>query len=42
MNLKRLNAHMPYIHFKMEGMENVSDLLNQGDYMVKIDLKDAY
>ena len=23
-------------------MKNVSDLLNQGDYMVKIDLKDAY
>ena len=42
MNLKRLNAHTPYIHFKMEGMKNVSDLLNQGDYMVKIDLKDAY
>ena len=41
-NLKRLNAHMPYIHFKKEGMKNVSDLLNQGDYMVKIDLKDAY
>ena len=33
---------MPYTHFKMEGMKNVSDLLNQGDYMVKIDLKDAY
>ena len=26
----------------MEGMKNVSDLLNQGNYMVKIDLKDAY
>ena len=41
-NLKSLNKQMPYIHFKMEGMKNVVDLLNQGNYMVKIDLKEAY
>ena len=42
-NLKRGNSYMPYIHFKMEGMKNASsDLLNQGDYMTKIDLKYAY
>ena len=41
-NLKQLNTHMPYRHFKMEGMKDVIDLLNQGDYMIKIDLKDAY
>ena len=41
-NLKQLNTHMPYRHFKMEGMKDVIDLLNQGDYMMKIDLKDAY
>jgi len=42
LNLKKLNAHMPYIHFKMEGMKNVTDLPNQGDFMIKIDLKEAY
>ena len=41
-NLKQLNTQMPYRHFKMEGMKDVIDLLNQGDYMIKIDLKDAY
>lgn len=40
-NLKRGNSYMPYIHFKMEGMKNASDLLNQGDYMTRIDLKYA-
>ena len=37
-NLKRGNSYMPYIHFKMEGMKNASDLLNQGDYMTKIEV----
>jgi len=41
-NLKRLNQYMPYAHFKMEGLKNIRELLNHGDYMVKIDLKDAY
>ena len=41
-NLKHLNTHMPYRYFKMEGMKDVIDLLNQGVYMIKIDLKDAY
>ena len=26
----------------MEGLKNVKDLLNQGDYMIKIDLRNAY
>jgi hypothetical protein len=30
-----LNAHIPYIHFKMEGMKNVTD--NQGDFNIKKD-----
>jgi len=34
-NLKLLNAHIPYIHFKMEGMKNVTD--NQGDFNIKKD-----
>jgi len=33
-NLKHLNQYMPYIHFKMEGMKDVRDMLNQGDYLI--------
>ena len=42
LNLKCLNNHIPYVHFKMESLKNVKDMLRQGDLMVKIDLKDAY
>ena len=42
LNLKRLNSLVPYLHFKMEGLNDLKDTLVQGDYMVKIDLKDAY
>ena len=41
-NLKKLNSHIPYEKFKMETLNNVKDLLKQNDYLVKIDLKDAY
>lgn len=41
-NLKYLNQHIVYKHFKMEGFDIVKDLLKQGDFMVKLDLKDAY
>ena len=41
-NLKKLNAFVRYEHFKMEGMSMVADLLVKDDWMIKIDLKDAY
>ena len=41
-NLKKVNSYIPYQHFKMEGLNNVKELLQKGDYMVKIDLTDAY
>ena len=41
-NLKRLNEFIPHHHFKMEGIHMLKDLLKQGDFMAKIDLKDAY
>ena len=41
-NLKELNSHIPYMHFKLEGLHMVRDLLKKGDLMVKLDLKDAY
>ena len=41
-NLKPLNQFLVYEHFKMEGIHMLRDLLKQDDYLVKIDLKDAY
>ena len=41
-NLKRLNSFVRYEHFKLESMESVRHLIRQGDWMVKLDLKDAY
>ena len=41
-NLKKLNKIIPYIHFKMESISLLKDLLEQDDLMVKLDLKDAY
>ena len=29
-------------HFKMEGIHLLKDLLRKGDWMIKVDLKDAY
>jgi len=40
-NLKELNAYIPYQKFKMETLKDVKDILQPGDFMVKIDLKDA-
>ena len=41
-NLKSLNAHLRYVHFKMEDIRSIKDILQPGDYMGKLDLKDAY
>lgn len=41
-NLKKLNNNIPYCHFKMENLSVLKELLQQDDYMCKIDLKDAY
>ena len=41
-NLRPLSQFIPYEHFKMEGIHMLRDLLRKGDFMVKIDLKDAY
>jgi hypothetical protein len=41
-NLKRLNQSVKTEHFKMEGIHMLIDLLRAGDWMAKIDLKDAY
>lgn len=41
-NLKTINPYVDQIHFKMEGLKTVRNLLQPGDYMVKIDLEDAF
>ena len=41
-NLKKLNSHVLYEHFKMEGLHLLKDLVQPHDFMVKVDLKDAY
>ena len=41
-NLKNLNALIPYLHFKMTGVHLLNDMLKEKDYMCKIHLKDAY
>ena len=41
-NLKGLNAMVQYQHFKMEGLHLLKDLIQPNDFMIKIDLKDAY
>ena len=41
-NLKALNRLVNTEHFKMEGIHTVKDLLKPGDWLAKVDLKDAY
>ena len=41
-NMKGLNACIRYEHFKMESLDSVRYLIQQGDWLVKLDLKDAY
>ena len=41
-NLKQLNAYIPYCHFKMEALQNLKYMLQKGDYMCKLELKYVY
>ena len=41
-NLKALNSFVHPEHFKMEGIHTLKELLGQGDWLAKVDLKDAY
>ena len=41
-NLKPLNVFIPHETFKIETLKNVKDLLQKGDLLIKIDLKNAY
>ena len=41
-NLKNLNFFGPYERFKMKNLNSLQFLLKKGDYMTKLDLRDAY
>ena len=41
-NLKALYSFVHPEHFKMESIHTLKDLLGQGDWLTKVDLKDAY
>ena len=41
-NLKNLNSFVDVPHFKMEGIHSLKSLLLREDWLIKIDLKDAY
>jgi len=41
-NLKGLNSFVKTEHFKMEGLHILPHLIQKNDWMVKMDLKDAY
>ena len=41
-NLQDLNSHIVHHHFKMEGVKTVKGLMRKGDWLTKLDLKDAH
>lgn len=41
-NLKSLNKFLLYRHFRMEGIQTLRHIVRKGDWLAKIDLKDAY
>ena len=41
-NLKEINSYIPHCHLKMEGLQNLEYMLEKGDYICKLELKDAY
>ena len=41
-NLKSFNSFVEVPHFKMEGIHTLRSLVGKGDWLVKIDLKDAF
>lgn len=41
-NLKPLNRFVDTIHFKMETLQTALNLIQEGDFLISVDLKDAY
>ena len=41
-NLKMLNQFIPFLYFRIEGLSQLKHIIQEGDWMYKLDLKDAY
>ena len=41
-NLKNLNSHIVYSHFKIETLKHALDLISEGCWLASFDIKDAY
>ena len=41
-NVKMLNQLFPFLHFKMEGLSQLKHLIQEGDWLRKLDMNDAY
>jgi hypothetical protein len=41
-DLRKLNRYMSYNHFKMENIDLVKSIIRRGDYMISIDLNQAF
>ena len=42
LNLRKLNSHVYYNHFKMESLDHVINIIHSGAWMASVDLKDAF
>ena len=42
LNVKQLNIHVEYVHFKMDTLESCLNLMDPDCYMASIDLENAY
>jgi len=42
LNCQKLNTFVQCQHFKMEGIPALRELIEKGDFIAKLDLKDAY
>ena len=42
LNLKQFNTRITYLHFKMESINQVIDIIRPNVYMALTDLKDAF
>lgn len=41
-NLKQLNQFIPPVHFKMETLSDLKDVLRQNDWLTTVDIQDAF
>ena len=41
-NLKMLNQFILFLYFRIEGLSQLKHIIQEGDWMYKLDLKDAY